>query len=186
MARIPYFDIAKTTGRAAQHFEKQGRMRKMNLFRMLAHSGEMLDGWTRLGLQILYFAKLDKVLREIAILRVGFLSRAKYEVHQHKRIAREMGFSEELIAGIESGPDAAVLTPVQRMVMRFTDDVVKNVRASDETFGPLSAVLSHQEMQELVISICYYMMRSPGRDAIRGIIVTIGAARAGLSQPVEM
>jgi 4-carboxymuconolactone decarboxylase len=160
MARIPYFDITKATGRSAQHFQKQERMRKMNLFRMLAHSGEMLDGWTRLGLQILYFAKLDPVLREVAILRVGFLSHASYEVHQHKRTARGLGMSEELITAIEQGPDAAVFTPTQRLVMKFTDDVVQNVRASDATFTPLSEVLSYQEMQELVISICYYMMVS--------------------------
>jgi alkylhydroperoxidase family enzyme len=46
------------------------------------------------------------------------------------------------------------------MVMRFTDDVVKNVRASDATFKPLAERLSHQEMQELTITIGYYMMVS--------------------------
>ena len=41
--------------------------------------------------------------------------------------------------------------------MRFTDDVVRNVRASDETFEPLRARLSLQELQELTITIGFYM-----------------------------
>jgi 4-carboxymuconolactone decarboxylase len=46
------------------------------------------------------------------------------------------------------------------MVMRFTDDVVKNVRASDATWKPLIERLSLQEMQELVATIGYYMTAS--------------------------
>jgi len=42
--------------------------------------------------------------------------------------------------------------------MRFTDDVVANVRASDATFEPLHARLSLQELQELTVTIGYYMM----------------------------
>jgi 4-carboxymuconolactone decarboxylase len=160
MARIPYFDISQTTGRAAAHFAKQEKMRRMNLFRMLAHSGELLDGWTRLGLQILYFTKLDPVLREIAILRVGFLSKAKYELHQHKRTAQNMGMSAALISAIEEGPEAAGFTELQRFVMQFVDEVVLKVKASDATFNALRERLSYKEIQELVVTIGYYMMVS--------------------------
>ena len=41
--------------------------------------------------------------------------------------------------------------------MRYTDDVVANVKASDETFEPLRAGLSLQELQELTITIGFYM-----------------------------
>ena len=44
--------------------------------------------------------------------------------------------------------------------MRYTDDVVLNVRASEATFAPLSPQFSYQEMQELTITIGYYMMVS--------------------------
>ena len=44
--------------------------------------------------------------------------------------------------------------------MRYTDDVVQNVRASDATFKPLIEQLSLQEMQELTVTIGYYMMVS--------------------------
>lgn len=157
MARIPYFDPAGATGRAAEWY---GKLPPLNIFRMLGHSGEMLDGFVRLGNQILAFSKLDPVLREIAIVRVGVLSKAKYEVFQHERISRQVGMSEEKIAAIHEGPEAAAFSDLEKKVMRFTDDVVKNVRAGDATWKPLAEVFSHQELQELTITIGYYMMVS--------------------------
>lgn len=157
MARIPYFDPAEATGRAKDWY---GRLPPLNIFRMMGHSGELLDGFVRLGNQILAFTKLDPVLREIAIVRVGVLSKATYEVFQHERISRQVGMSDEKIRAIHEGSEAAAFSELEKMVMRFTDDVVTNVRASDATFAPLAARLSHQEMQELTITIGYYMMVS--------------------------
>jgi alkylhydroperoxidase family enzyme len=41
--------------------------------------------------------------------------------------------------------------------MRFTDDVVANVRAGDDTFAPLLEQLTVRELQELVMTIGCYM-----------------------------
>ncbi len=157
MARIPYFDTAQATGRAATAYAK---LPPLNIFRMMGHSGELIDGFTRLGTQILNFTSLDPVLREIAIIRVGVLSKASYEVCQHERIARRMGMAEPLIAAIHEGPGAGAFTELQRQVMAFTDDVVRNVRAGDATFIPLEAALGPKALQELTITIGYYMLVS--------------------------
>ena len=81
MARIPYFDPEKAEGRAKEVYKK---LPPLNIFRMLGHSGEMLDGFIKLGNQILMFSELDPVLREIAIVRTGVLRGSTYEVYQHK------------------------------------------------------------------------------------------------------
>lgn len=157
MARIPYFDRSNATGRAAKAYEK---LPPLNIFAMLGHSGELLDGFTRLGTQILNFTSLDPVLREIAIIRVGVLSGATYEVYQHERIGRRIGMSDALIAAIHQGPGSAALDTAQREIMAFTDDVVAHVRASDATFKPLEARLGYKALQELTITIGYYMLVS--------------------------
>ena len=56
MARIPYFDTSKAQGRAAKAYEK---LPALNIFRMLGHSGELVDGFNRMGSQLLYFTKLE-------------------------------------------------------------------------------------------------------------------------------
>ena len=65
--------------------------------------------------------------------------------------------SEDLIAAIRRGPDDPALDDLQRLVVRFTDDVVHNVRASDETFRPLAERLPVRQLQELTVLIGYYM-----------------------------
>jgi alkylhydroperoxidase family enzyme len=158
MPRIPYFDPANAEGpRAKKVFERSGP-NPLNLFRMLGHAGEMIDGWTKLGNQILNYAKLDPVLREIVILRVGVLKRSDYEVFQHRRVAKRVGMSPELIEGVIAGADAAVLDDLQRKVVRFVDEAVELGRPTDATFDPLAEALSSQELNELVITIGYYLM----------------------------
>ena len=157
MARIPYYDTAQATGRAAKAL---GKMPPLNIFRMMGHVGDLIDGFSRFGGQILNFMSLDPILREIAIVRVGVLSGAGYEVYQHERISRDIGMSDAVIAGIHEGPGASIFDAAQREVMAFTDDVVKNVRAGDATFGPILARHGAKGAQELTLTIGYYMMVS--------------------------
>ncbi len=157
MARLPYPDL-KTLASETQEFLR--KLPALNLFRMMAGGEGLLPVFVRLGNYLLYKSKLDPILREIAIIRVGVLSKASYEVSQHERIGRGLGMSDRLIAAIHGGPDVPGFDELQRLVMRFTDEVVTNVRASDGTFQALHARLSLREMQELTITIGYYMTAS--------------------------
>jgi 4-carboxymuconolactone decarboxylase len=154
MARIPYPD-PKTLAPETQ--EQLAKLAPLNVFRMLAGSEGLLGPFIRLGNHLWNKAKLTPVLREIAILRVGALSNARYEVFQHQRIARSLGMSEPLIAAIASGPDDPALDELQRLVVRFTDELVRDIRVSDRTFAAARARLSVQELQELTVLVGYYM-----------------------------
>ncbi len=157
MARIPYPAPEDLTPHVAEIVAK---LPPLNIFRMLGHAGDMGVGFVKLGNYLLAESALDPVLREIAIIRVGVLCKAGYEVQQHEAIGRKLGMSEALLAAIHAGPEAPAFDDLQRRVMAFTDDVVANVRASDATFGALSGTFTHREMQELVVTIGYYMMVS--------------------------
>lgn len=157
MARIPYFDPALASPKAAKVFAETSGL---NIFKMLGHSGDLLPAFSRFGGYLLNRTALDPVLREIAIVRVGVLSKASYEVYQHEAISRRLGMSEALIAAIHEGAQAAVFTDLQRQVMLYTDDLVANVRASDDTFNPLLAALGEKQMQELTVCVGFYMLVS--------------------------
>jgi len=159
MARIPYPDPSSLQPETQETLAKIGDP-PMNIFRMLAGGEGLLRAFSRFGNHLLFKSKLDPVLREIAIVRVGVLSDATYEVFQHERISRGIGMSEELLAGIRNGADDPVFTELQATVMRYTDDVVQNVRASDSTFDPLHEALSLQELEELTVTIGFYMLVS--------------------------
>jgi alkylhydroperoxidase family enzyme len=157
MPRIPYFDLASATGKHAEFLEKLKP--NLNIYRMLANSEAGLKGFTRMGNALLFRAELDAGLRELAILRVGRLSRAAYEVFQHERIAREAGVDEAKIAALrEATIEAPVFSDNDRAVLRFTDDVVRNVKASDRTLKAVQAFLTPGAVVELVLTVGYYMM----------------------------
>src|SRR6266436_5238791 len=47
---------------------------------------------------------------------------------------------------------------LERLALRFTTEVVRDVRASEATFAELARRLSAQEIVELIITVGYYMM----------------------------
>lgn len=157
MSRIPYFDVETAEGKHAEFLDKLKP--HINIYRMLAHSESAVKGFTRMGNALLHRCELDPGLRELAIVRVGRLSRAAYEVFQHERIAREVGVAEDKLAALRDATvEAPAFSEAERVVLRFTDDVVRNVRASDRTFKPVQALLPPAALVELTLTIGYYMM----------------------------
>lgn len=157
MPRIPYYEVDKATGKHAEFLAKLGT--DMNIYRMLANSELGIKGFTRMGNALLYRCELDPVLRELAIIRVGRLSRAAYEVFQHERIGREAGVAEEKIAALrDATPEAPAFTDHEKAVLRFTDEVVRNVKASDKALKAVEAFLTPGAIVELTLTIGYYMM----------------------------
>jgi alkylhydroperoxidase family enzyme len=154
MSRIPYMPIDEM---APEYREMLKDRFNLNLYRMLPHAPTVAVGFLKMGGAILRQSELDPQLRELAILRVGFLSKASYEVHQHKRVGRKVGLSDDKIAAIEHNPQGALFTPLERLVLRYTDDVVHHVKASDALFNELLAKLNNRTMAELTLTIGYYM-----------------------------
>ena len=155
MARIPY-PQPENYSEAVQTL--MSKLPPLNLFRMLSHSEHLLKPFITLGNTFLMHGQLDAVIREIAILRVGYLSEAVYETTQHENIGRTIGMDETLFNAVRAGAGAEELTPLQTGVIAYVDDLVLNVRASDETFLPVQDALGATATQELTLLTGYYMM----------------------------
>jgi len=156
MPRIPYPDLDALPPKLKDFMAKvDGRV---NVFRMLPLAESATEHWHRLGNALLHKSKLDPKLRELAIVRVGHLCRASYEIYQHERIAARVGVPAEKIAALKDGADSPAFDDLEKLVLRFTDEVVRNVKASDATFRSLNEHLSNHEMAELVLVIGYYQM----------------------------
>jgi 4-carboxymuconolactone decarboxylase len=155
MARIPYFDMETLDQEAREYFD---RLPRLNLFRMAGHGGKIGRDAIRLGSAILRKGSLDHALREMAIIRTGILCGSEYEVHQHKKISRLIGMPEEKIEALSAGSASPVFSDQERLILRFTEEVVANVKASDETFNAAAAIFSHGQLVELVLTVGYYMM----------------------------
>jgi 4-carboxymuconolactone decarboxylase len=156
-SRIPYYEVDQATGKHSEFLDKLKP--HLNIYRMLANSEAGLKGFVRMGNALLFRCELDPVLRELAIIRVGRLSRAAYEVFQHERIGREAGVSDDKIVALrEATIESPVFSDHEKAVLRFTDDVVRNVKASDKTLKAVQAFLTPGAIVELTLTVGYYMM----------------------------
>ena len=79
---------------------------------------------------VLYRAKLDPVLRELVILRVGNLCGSSYEVGQHRKIAQAIGLAQAKIDGAARDADAIVVALKSRTVPA-ADAVRESLAARD-------------------------------------------------------
>lgn len=156
MPRINYADEASLT----PEFQKLlAAKHPLNLYRMLPRVGATAaSGFIALGGALLRDGTLDPVIREIAILRVGHLSGASYEIHQHTRIGRKAGMDDALLAAVKTGADAESLSPQQALVIRYTDDVIANVKAGDALFREVVKTFGENGAAELTLVIGFYAM----------------------------
>jgi 4-carboxymuconolactone decarboxylase len=131
-----------------------------NIFRVLANAPTVLPGFVKLASALLTQTELDAQLRELVILRVGALCRSAYEIHQHLRLARHVGVSEDRIAkalriDIEDGSDTR-----EDKLLAFTTSVVTSVKAPEAQFRAVAAELTPRGVTELLMTIGTYMMVS--------------------------
>jgi 4-carboxymuconolactone decarboxylase len=157
MARIPYPDPASLP-EADREFLAE--LPQLNISRLLAGSPTMFRPLTRVFSAYLSDGLLDTVIREIAILRVGHLCGSEYEVINHERVARLIGFSEARIAALVPGQTQGVFTPEERAVLAFVDEVVNDGGASRESFDVLAKYLATAQLIELTVVIGVYTMVS--------------------------
>ena len=158
MARIPYCNFKDLDQKERDFFERLPG--GLNIFKMLAHAGQVGRDCVRLGASILYAGKVQPDLRELAIIRTGIVCGSGYEVHQHIKVARQIGISDEKIEALYKGSSAPAFSQLESLVIRFAEEFVQNNRVTPETFSGLLGHFSHQQITELSIAIGYYRLIS--------------------------
>jgi 4-carboxymuconolactone decarboxylase len=131
----------------------------LNIFRISSLAERNFAPMMRLGGTILSRQELPGNLRELAILRVARLSAAEYEWVQHVPIAERTGCTGEQIEALERGDATApCFDDREQAVLAFTDEVVRDVRPTDDCMAAVRVHLSDREVMELTIAIGFYML----------------------------
>ncbi len=156
MARIPYPDLAKAS---AEVREMLGRLpTPANIFNMMAHAQTCVKPVMKLGGTLLGKLQLDPKLRELCLLQAVKLEGGEYEWVQHVPIARDLGCTEAQIAALGKGDDgAACFDAREKTALRFTREVVIDVRASEAALADVRQHLSEREIVELILMAGFYI-----------------------------
>ncbi len=157
MALLPYVDENKVSDKTREILGNTPR--KLNVARMIANASDaVFQNFSRLGNSLMTRGKLDKKLRELAILRNARVCNSLYEYTQHVPIARAAGLSDDQIAAIDNWESAQCFHEIERLVLRFTDEVARNVKGTHETLEALKKNLGTGEIVELIMAIGFWGM----------------------------
>jgi alkylhydroperoxidase family enzyme len=156
MPLIPYADISKLPDDVRERYERQPR--KLNIFRMWANAATCFVPGIRFGGAILSKQKLNPALRELIILLVARMEGGTYEWVQHVPIAKTAGCRDDQIAALEKFRlDDAAFDVKERALLRFSREVIRNVKASEAAVAEMSKHFSPQEMVEAILTCGFYM-----------------------------
>lgn len=150
LARVPYLD--------ADDLDDADRAllrRPINLFRALANNPDGLREFQRVGEWIRHHGQLDARLRELAILRVGYVTRCAYEFSHHVRIGQEFGLTAEDI-NLVRRPGAAPGDNEGAVVIQAATEITTDLGLADETWQRLVGLVGTGCAVELVLVVAHY------------------------------
>lgn len=105
--------------------------------------------------------------REIAILRVAWLSRAPFEWGEHVTAARNCGLTSEEIERITLGSAAGGWTEHEGAIVRAVEELMDDYAISTETWNVLAASWSDQQLMELPGLVGHYLATALFQNSIR-------------------
>jgi 4-carboxymuconolactone decarboxylase len=116
--------------------------------------------------------------RELAILRIGWLSQAPFEWGSHVKIAKRNGITSEEIERVIEGSSAATWNKRDRAIVRAMEELHFDSMISDETWADLQTFYNDKKLIELVIlagqykTVAYYQnsLRLPLPETNRGLL----------------
>jgi 4-carboxymuconolactone decarboxylase len=157
MALLPFVDESKASDKTREILGNTPR--KLNVARMIANASDaVFQNFSRLGNALMTRGKLDKKLREIAILRNARVCGSLYEYTQHVPIAKSTGLSDEQITAIDHWETAKCFSELERLVLRFTDEVARSIKGTRATLEALQKSLGPGEIVELIMAIGFWGM----------------------------
>jgi AhpD family alkylhydroperoxidase len=100
---------------------------------------------------------LDARLRELIILRVGFMLQCEYEWVSHKPQARRAGVTDDEIERVKVGGGAAGWSDVEAMLLDMTDDLINQHVISDVVWKRLAQRITVQQIFDAIFLVGHYL-----------------------------
>jgi len=163
MARVSYIDekdhpeLAELIGKV-----RAGRRGALiNVYRLLLHSPGLAATWLELIGRARFATELDGRLREIAIIRVGYLNRTDYVVKQHvPELSAPEGLSPAECDALADWQQSPFFSAQERAVLAYADAMTRDVAVPDAVFEVLRPHFSERQIVELTVLIGIYNMHT--------------------------
>lgn len=140
------------------------------VLRTYAHHPQLADAASPLSIHLLSASTLPVKLRQIAIMRTAWITRAVYMWSSHLQTSANCGLSPEMFGPIQRGADDPYFTEFERVVIRATEDLVNDRNVSDTNWQALKAEWNEKQMLDFLFTVGAYVM-------IAGVMRSTGVER---------
>jgi 4-carboxymuconolactone decarboxylase len=139
------------------------------VLRTFAHHPALANAFSPLNVHLLSENTLPVKLRQIAIMRTAWITGATYMWSSHLNTSKLVGLSDEFYAPVQRGADDPYFTQFERVVIRATEDLVRDQKIGDANWEALRAEWDEKQMLDFLFTVgCYVMvagvMRSTGAE----------------------
>jgi 4-carboxymuconolactone decarboxylase len=163
MARIPYIE-ERDHPELAELIAKVRAGRRgalINVYRLLLHAPPLAACWLDIVSAARYRTGLDGRLREIAIIRVGYLNRTDYVVKQHvPQLALPEGLSKAECDALADWEESRYFSARERAALAYADAMTRDIAVPDTVFDALRPHFSERQIVELTVLIGIYNMHT--------------------------
>jgi alkylhydroperoxidase family enzyme len=136
-----------------------------NMTTALANHPKLAKAYYGFGRHLLLDSSLPHRPRELATLRIGYVSQCGYEWYHHVRFVKQIGFTDAEIEAVKQGADAPVWSDEDRAVLRLTDELVDTAQVSDLSWTELNRFFTRHQIMDLVFTIGHYRMLAGAASA---------------------
>ncbi len=141
---------------------------------------KLFKRWTVFANHCLFKSSLDDVARELAILRIAWLTQAEYEWGQHVLIARGCGVADAAISRVKDGANASGWTSDEAAILTAVDQLHADCGISDSCWQDLRQTLNEKQVLDLIFTVGNYRMLA---TFMRSVDVARDAGVPGLDEP---
>jgi len=119
------------------------------------------------GGTIFYNGTIPKRERELAVLRLAWLSGAPYEWGEHVDIGKRYGVTAEEIERVTQGSSAAGWSEHDAAVVRGVEELLENKILTDDTWDTLAKSWSEQQLMEFPMLVGAYLATAFQQNSLR-------------------
>jgi alkylhydroperoxidase family enzyme len=163
MARVPYIDETDDfeMDELVEKIQSGRRGSLINVYKLLLHSPPLAESWFDHLNQVRWGTQLSGRLREIVIIRIGYLNKVAYVLNQHvPKLAEAEGLTVAECDALENWQDDGTFSADECAALAFADAMTRDVAVPDDVFDALRDHFDERRVVELAILIGTYNMQN--------------------------
>ncbi len=127
-----------------------------NIFRAMGNNPRILLGYLRLANPLWAHCGLDVKTREIVILRAAYVQNSAYEWHQHVRIGRDAGLTDDQINAVRDPAASTILADNEKALCAYVDSLAVSNHPGDAVYNALAKHYDNVAMVGITILVAFY------------------------------